>query len=84
MYAIIAIPFLFAAGYYHCSHLIKNSGSFLKDENGKAVEIDGVKLKVLDEAEEAKVGKLLGIMLLCYYPAYPIILIHRALKGITR
>lgn len=77
MYALLSIPFLFAAGYYHCAYLIKNAGKFVYDDDGERFEVDGVPIKVLDAAEEQKVGRLLGIMLLCYWPAYPIVAIGR-------
>lgn len=73
MYAILSIPFLFAVGYYHCAYLIKNTGHFVYDDDGERFEIDGVPVRVLDEDDEAKVHRLLGIMILCYYPAYPLI-----------
>lgn len=80
MYLILSIPFLFAFIYYRCAAKIRTLGTTPKDENGEDVTINGLAIKVLNDEETIILGRLILVMSVCYYPAWPIIYINRKIS----
>jgi hypothetical protein len=80
MYYIIAMPFLFAAIYDWAAN--KTSSCFKKlEKDGEQIYHFGEPVWELDEK---KASKYITIMVICYYPAYPALMIISLIRKLLK
>ena len=80
MYYILAIPFLFAAIYDFAAY--KTSKCFTKlEKDGERVLHYGEPVWTLDEK---KASRYITIMIICYYPAYPVLVVKSFIKRLFK
>jgi hypothetical protein len=80
MYYILAIPFLFAAIYDWAAY--KTSSCFKKlEKDGEQIHHFGEPVWELDEK---KASRYITIMIICYYPAYPVLAVKSLIKSMFK
>jgi hypothetical protein len=79
IYGILSIPFLFAAIYHWAA--IMTSRCFTElTEDGNPVLYDG---KPVFSFDHEKAEKYINIMIVCYYPAWPLIRLKHCLNKLS-
>jgi len=79
MYILLAIIFGAAALYYYAADYVnKNAFRDLTEEEIEKYELpEGEEVKIFDME---KVQTHLSIMIVCFYPAYPVIMVQRLIQ----